>query len=101
MIYCGHGIGLVVWPGLAGVLGPEAWAPCPGTWAVGAWAPGPSGPWVWALGPGFWALWPLGPWSLGPGGLGLQEPGRPLGRGKTRGGTCVLGMSVKAFWALL
>lgn len=80
------------------------------SWDLGRWDTGPvpgllahlgHGSWVWALGPGFWALWPLGPRSLGPGGLGLQGPGRPPGRGKIAGETCVLGMSVKAFWALL
>ena len=84
-----HGIGLVVWPGLAGVLGPEAWAPCPGTWAVGTrvlclgswpiWAMGP-GSGLWGLGSGLSGHWAPGAWA--PEAWGSKGPGAPRGEGK-------------------
>ena len=85
MIYCGHGIELVVWPGLAGVLGPWAWAPGPGTglvgtrvlclgsWPIWAMAPG-SG--LRGLGSGFSGHWVPRAWApeaLGPKGLGASR----------------------------
>ena len=84
-------------------LGPRSWDLA--RWDTGS-VPGllanlGHGSWVWAQGPGFWVLWPLGPWSLGPGGLGPKGPGRLPGREKTGSEIRVLGMSVKAFWALL
>ena len=89
MIYCGHGIELVVWPGLAGVLGPWAWAPGPATWAVGTrvlclgswpiWAMGP-GSGLWGLGSGLSGHWAPGAWA--PEASGSKGPGAPRGEGK-------------------